>query len=191
VTDRAVFLDRDGIVVEDAGFLREAVRVRLVAGAPQALAALAPSFRLVVVTNQTVVSRGLATEANVAALNVEIASELERAGGPRLDAFYVCPHHPAATVDRYRLECDCRKPRPGLLLRAADELYLDLERSFLVGDRPSDIAAGAAAGCRTVLVRTGAHTAPPIESPEPIDPALRADHECDTLAEAAAWILAA
>lgn len=185
-----MFLDRDGVVVDDVDLLRDAGLIRVPADVPAALASLAEaSFELVVVTNQTVVARGLASEDDVDALNREVAARVAAAGGPLVDAFYVCPHHPAATDERYRADCDCRKPRPGLLVRAARERELDLSRSFLVGDRPSDVAAGAAAGCRTVLVRTGMHTAAPIESPEPLDPALRADHECDTVAEAAAWIL--
>lgn len=174
----AVFLDRDGVLLDDA--------LDVMPGAPEALRALHDAgFALVVVTNQTVVSRGLATEEEVAEVHRRLREQL-----PELDAFYVCPHHPNADVERYRVECDCRKPRPGLLLRAADELDLDLAKSWMVGDRVSDVAAGAAAGCRTILLRTGAHDEPPIVSPDPIDPELRADAECDTLAEAVARIAA-
>lgn len=175
---RTVFLDRDGVLVDDA--------LDVMPGTAEALRVLHDAgFALVVVTNQTVVSRGLATEEDVDEVHRHLREQL-----PEIDAFYVCPHHPNANVEHYREECDCRKPRPGLLLRAADELGLDLPRSWMIGDRISDVAAGAAAGCRTILLRTGAHSEPPIESPDAIDPQLKADYECDTLAEAAARIAA-
>lgn len=175
---RAVFLDRDGVLVDDA--------LDVIPGTGEALRLLHDAgFALVVVTNQTVVSRGLATEEDVDEMHRHLREQL-----PELDAFYVCPHHPNANIERYRAECDCRKPRPGLLLRAAEELGLDLTNSWMIGDRISDVAAGAAAGCRTILLRTGAHDEPPIEAPDSIDPELRADVECDTLAGAAARIAA-
>ena len=182
---RGVLLDRDGVLVEEAGI--RVGDVVPVSGAAEALGRLsAAGFTLAVVTNQTVVARGLATEAEVDEVHRRLAVAL---GFPEL-RFFVCPHHPDADDERYRLDCDCRKPRPGLLLRAADELGLDLSRSSMVGDRISDVAAGAAAGCRTVLVRTGAHAEPPIESSEPIPAGLLADTEVDDLAAAVDWILA-
>lgn len=174
----AVFLDRDGVLLDD--------ELHVMPGVRDALQRLhSAAFALVVVTNQTIISRGVATEEEVDEAHWRLREQL-----PEIDAFYVCPHHPNADVDRYRIECDCRKPRPGLLLRAAEELELDLARSWMVGDRISDIAAGARAGCRTVLVRTGAHLESPIVSPDPIDPALRADREADDLPAAASAILA-
>ena len=116
-------------------------------------------------------------------------SLLKTAGAPRLDGIYFCPHHPNATLATYRSDCDCRKPRAGLFLRAARELDLDLSRSFAVGDRLTDIIAGARAGCRTVLVETGKHLDPAIETVEPLDTAVRADYTCADLAAAASWIL--
>jgi D-glycero-D-manno-heptose 1,7-bisphosphate phosphatase len=116
-------------------------------------------------------------------------SLLEAAGAPPLDAVYFCPHHPEATLPEYRVICDCRKPRPGLLLRAAGEHGLDLGASFMVGDRLTDIAAGAAAACRTVLVQTGRHAEPPIVAAEPPAAPCRPDHTCPDLPAAAAWIL--
>ena len=179
-----VLLDRDGVLVEEAGLpLGELVPAPDAADSLRRLAAA--GLELAVVTNQTVVARGVATEEQVAGANRRLAAAL---GRPAL-RFFVCPHHPSADDARYRVECACRKPRPGLLLRAAEELGLDLERSVMVGDRVSDVAAGARAGCRTVLLRTGAHREPPIESPEPIGPGVRADHECDDLRSAVDWIL--
>lgn len=188
----AVFLDRDGVLVEDGGYLVDAAEIRVLEGVPEALAALAASGRaLVVVTNQTVVSRGLATEDDVTRLNAEIEARLRAAGAPPLEGFYVCPHHPSATVPAFRADCDCRKPRPGLLLRAASELGLDLGASVLVGDRRTDVTAGALAGCATVLVRTGAHEDPPIETTLELERPVEPDHVCDDLPAAARWILRA
>lgn len=185
----AVFLDRDGVVVEERGLADLGKELRLLPGAAPALSRLAGAgFALVVVTNQAVVARGLASEAVVAAEHAALAERLATAGA-LLDGVYVCPHHPDADDARYRTACDCRKPRPGLLLRAAGELELDLARSVMVGDRITDVAAGTAAGCATVLVRSGAHLEPTIELVEPLPAGLAADVECDDLAAAADWIL--
>jgi D-glycero-D-manno-heptose 1,7-bisphosphate phosphatase len=156
---------------------------------PGALARLkAAGFVLPVVSNQAAVSRGLLDEAGVRGLQAEIERRLALQGAPALDGFFFCPHHPAADVPAYRVRCQCRKPLPGLLLAAAAALGVDPERSFMVGDRPSDLVAGQRAGCRVVWVQTGQHLAPPIESADhPAEPP-RPDFVCAGLAEAAAWI---
>jgi D-glycero-D-manno-heptose 1,7-bisphosphate phosphatase len=185
----AVLLDRDGVLIEDVDLLVRSEQICVLEGVPAALGRLAAAgFALVVVTNQTVIARGLLDEDEAAILNDAVRERLRAAGAPELDGVYVCPHHPNATVERYRLDCECRKPRPGLVLRAAVELGLDLGVSTLVGDRPSDVAAGASAGCATVLVRTGAHAAPPIETPVDLS-GVTADQECADLAETVQWIL--
>ncbi len=187
---RAVFLDRDGVLVEEAGYLVDPERARVLPGIAPALARLAAAgFVLAVVTNQPIVARGLATEEQVDELHRRLAGMIVEAGGPAIAGFYVCPHHPHGDVAHYRADCDCRKPRPGLVLRAAAELGVDPSRSVMVGDRMSDVAAGARAGCATVLVRTGAHLRPPIESPDLVPPDLRPDWECDDFPAAADWIL--
>jgi D-glycero-D-manno-heptose 1,7-bisphosphate phosphatase len=187
-----VFLDRDGVLVEDRGLVVRASQLRVLAGVPQALARLKDAgFRLVLVSNQAVVARGLLTEQDLQAIHGELGRMLQSAGAPALDAVCCCPHHPEADVAAYRIACQCRKPRPGLLLRAAAEHALDLPRSFLVGDRMTDVAAGRAAGCRTVLVRSSATDGPAIVTADPLDPALQPDCECDGLTAAADWILAA
>lgn len=187
---QAVFLDRDGVIVEDVGPIFNASNVRLVSEAISALTCLANgNLRLIVVSNQTAVSRGLLREHDVITINRFIETQIINSGGPPFNGFYFCPHHPNATLKEYRVACDCRKPKPGLILRAAAEHRIDLSRSFMVGDRVSDIVAGKAAGCRTVLVQTGAHLAPPIESDLPFDITTQADHTCRHLSEAADWIL--
>lgn len=188
--NEAVFFDRDGVLIEDVDLLTTPDDIRIIDGTPQALRSLKEAgFRLIVISNQTVVARGLATEEDVYAINGEMQRLLEEAGGPRLDGFYFCPHHPNATLPAYRIACECRKPRPGLLLRAAREHDLDLGESFVIGDRITDIIAGARAGCRTVLVQTGEHEAPPIETVEPLDASVQPNGICANLVEAARWIL--
>jgi D-glycero-D-manno-heptose 1,7-bisphosphate phosphatase len=186
----AVFLDRDGVLVQDVDLLVRRADLRLLAGVPAALNQLRQAgYALIVASNQTVVARGLATEAEVSILNEVLQEIILKAGGPLLDGWYFCPHHPNANVPVYRMNCDCRKPQPGLLRRAAGELGLDLSTSFMVGDRITDIIAGARAGCRTVLVETGMHSQPPIETVEPIDLSTQPDHRCASLRDAADWIL--
>ena len=187
---RAVFLDRDGVLIRDVDLLVDWRDCEVFGSVGRALTRLRErGFHLLVVSNQSVLARGLLDQGQFAELQSRVVQALTLAGCPPLDAFYYCPHHPKATLPEYRLECECRKPRPGMLLRAAREHQIDLQASFRVGDRMTDIAAGAAAGCRTVLVRTGAHLAAPIHTVEPLNPDLRPDHTCADLAEAADWIL--
>lgn len=187
---RAVFLDRDGVLIEDMDLLTEAARIKVLPGVSAALGKLKEAgFALLVVSNQAVVARGLLDEAQVRVLHGEVEGQLCRSGAPALDGFYFCPHHPNATLPAYRTVCDCRKPKPGLILRAAQEHGIDLASSFVVGDRPTDILAGEAAGCRTIWVETGQHRAAPIETSE-VAKAPGPDHVCSDLLGAAGWILA-
>ncbi len=177
-------------MIEDVDLLTEPARIRPLPGAAGALRRLKDAgFCLVVVSNQTVVARGLAAERDVEEINREVERRFAAEGGPRLDGFYFCPHHPRATLEQYRLDCDCRKPRAGLLRRAAADLGIDLTRSFMVGDRMTDIAAGKTAGCRTALVETGKHAAPAIVTSEPMETGLKPDWTGPDLEAAARWIL--
>jgi D-glycero-D-manno-heptose 1,7-bisphosphate phosphatase len=151
----AIFLDRDGVLIEDAHYVGSPDRVRLLPGAAESVAALnRAGWPVVVVTNQAGVARGLFPAAAVDVVHAHLRSLLSGYRA-RVDAFYFCPHHPEAELEALRVGCDCRKPRPGMLLQAAAELGLDLAASWMVGDRVSDLEAGAAAGARTILVRTG------------------------------------
>lgn len=188
----AVFLDRDGVLVEDRGVITDAASMRLISGVAAALMRLrVAGFLLILASNQTAVARGLVSEAELAAMNARLDELLRGAGGPPLDAHYVCPHHPEATLERYRVACECRKPRAGLLTQAAAEHGLDLARSFMVGDRITDVAAGAAAGCRTILVHSGRHTDPPIVTVDQLPSDLEPDHTAADLSGATDWILGA
>jgi len=116
----AIFLDRDGVLIEDTDLLTSPEGIRILEGVPAALERLrASGFQLIVVSNQAVVARGFATKPEVESINRRIGELIVEAGGPGLDGFYFCPHHPKATLPAYRKVCDCRKPEPGMLLRAA------------------------------------------------------------------------
>ena len=144
----ALFLDRDGTLIEDAVYPRDPRHVRLLPGAADALARLARrGFALVIISNQSGVGRGLIRAAEAQAVHAEVVRQFA-AAGVSFDGAYYCYHAPDEG-------CPCRKPAPGLLLRAAEELNLDARRSFMVGDKPIDVAAGEAVGCRGVLFGAG------------------------------------
>ena len=158
--NRAVFLDRDGVInaalynplegKPDTPYRLE--DFRLLAGVARAVRAINElGFLAVVVSNQPGVAKGRCDRAFLETVNAELATRLGRQGA-HLDAIYYCFHHPDAADESLRVDCDCRKPKPGLLLRAAQELNIDLAGSFMLGDSPTDIEAGLAAGCRTILV---------------------------------------
>jgi D-glycero-D-manno-heptose 1,7-bisphosphate phosphatase len=151
----ALFLDRDGVVIQEVNYLADVGQVRLIPGTAEAVArANRLGIPVVIVTNQAGVARGLFPEERVHEVHDHLLSLLSP-WEARIDRFYHCPHHPTAGLGIYRTACECRKPRPGLLVRAAADLGLDLGHSCLVGDKVSDLEAGAAVGCGTVLVRTG------------------------------------
>jgi len=182
---RGVFLDRDGTLIEEVGYLDRMERVELYPWTIDAIRALnRANFRTVLVSNQSGVARGFFTEAVVADVHRHIAALLE-AGGARIDAYYYCPHHPDGKVAQYAVRCDCRKPARGLVDRAARELGVDPTRSFVVGDRWLDVELAHAVGARGVLVRTGYGLT---EEARPRD-TLGADAIVDNLIAAASWIL--
>jgi histidinol-phosphate phosphatase family protein len=155
---RAVFLDKDGTLVVDVPYNVDPSRLRLVPDAALALRSLADAgYLLVVVSNQPGIARGVFEASAFAPIERALRELLER-GGARLDGCYVCPHAPDGSVARYAVACTCRKPAPGLLFGAADELDVDLTRSWMVGDILDDVEAGRAAGCRTVLIDAGNET---------------------------------
>ena len=151
----AVFLDRDGTLTAEAEWVRSTADLVLLHCAMPAVELLdSAGFAVVIATNQSAVARGFITEAGLAEVHAHMVRELEKAGG-KIAGVYVCPHHPTEGFPPYRRACECRKPKPGLLLAAARELELDLARSFVVGDASRDLEAGAAAGVAGVLVATG------------------------------------
>ena len=171
---KAVFLDRDGTIAYDAVHCGRPEDLRLIPGAAQAVRLLNDAgFVVAVVTNQSAVARGYVTEAALEAIHGKMRADLAL-GEASVDAVYFCPHHPSDG-------CDCRKPEPGLLLRAAREMDIDLSRSFMVGNRAHDIEAAAQAGCRPVLVADEA--APEERAAQP------PEYEAADIYDAARWIV--
>jgi D-glycero-D-manno-heptose 1,7-bisphosphate phosphatase len=160
---QALFLDRDGTLVQPRHYPSRPADLLLYEGIGPHLRALQEAgLRLVLITNQSGLARGLFTTGDLDLMHAHLAAELARSG-VRLDAVYYCPHHVDGTVPGLAVACDCRKPQPGMLLRAAADLELDLARSWFVGDILDDVEAGNRAGCRTVLVDLGTE-APPATS---------------------------
>src|ERR1043165_402141 len=147
---RAIFLDRDGVLIENrSDYVRDWSHVKIIPEAIHALSVAMPkNYKIVIVTNQSAVGRGLVLQATAEEINQRLVNLIHHHGG-RVDAVYMCPHKPDD-------DCFCRKPKPGLLLQAAQELFLDLGRSWMIGDAWSDLQAGQRAGVQhTILLRTG------------------------------------
>jgi D-glycero-D-manno-heptose 1,7-bisphosphate phosphatase len=183
----AVFIDRDGTLTEEVGYVNHPSRLRLLPQSGVAVRRLNQAgIAVVVVTNQAGIARGYFSPEVLAAVNAALVSLLKDEGA-HLDGVYVCPHHPTEGEAPYRLVCDCRKPKPGLLLRAASDLGLDLGRSTLVGDKGSDLVAARAVGARAVLVLTGYGLGEweYRRSALPVQP----DHVADDLLGAADWVI--
>lgn len=153
---KACFFDRDGVIIEEADYISDPSLVRLCPFAADAIRAMHDAGRLViVVSNQSGIARGYFTESDLRAVEARM-NELLAEAGVKIDAAYYCFHHKKGIVPEYAIDCDCRKPKPGMLLRAAKDLDIDLAASFMIGDKESDLEAGLNAGCRGVaLVRTG------------------------------------
>ena len=151
----AVFLDRDGTINEQMGYINHISRFILLPGAAQAIRTLnEQNIPVVVVTNQSGLARGYFPPSLLDEVHAKMERELA-AEGAHIDGLYICPHHPEAKEEQFRKDCNCRKPKTGLLEQAAAELNLDLGRSFMVGDRWSDLKCGARVGATSILVLTG------------------------------------
>ena len=182
----AIFFDRDNTLIANDGYLGDPAQVHLIAGAADAIARCrALGYAIVVVSNQSGVARGLFDEEAVHAVNDRM-DQLLRSANPnaQIDRHEFCPFHPEAKVERYRQDSPLRKPKPGMILGAAEILGLDLSRSWLVGDAPRDIAAGKAAGCGTILF-CGVGLSP---SPSSEENGLSPDQTVATLIEAVDFI---
>ena len=154
--NKAVFLDRDGVITEDPPHYAHRIdQLRIIPGGAQAIQRLnAHNFRVIIISNQSGVARGYYIEEDVKIFNDGMAHLLAKEGS-HVDAVYYCPHHPDGIIERYKIDCGCRKPKPGMILEAAQNHSLDIQNSFVVGDKWSDIEAGKNAGCQTILVLTG------------------------------------
>ena len=181
----AVFLDRDGTLIEESGYLDRLDLLRVFPWTADAIRLLnRAGFATVVITNQGAIGRGIIDEPFLHQVHAAIDARLAL-GRARIDAYYFCPHHPAAVDEQHRQPCRCRKPAPGMIEQACRDLQIDPHRSVMVGDRWLDVACGQAAGARSVLLRTGhgAHEAghPPAGA--------HADAILNNLMEAVGWIL--
>jgi D-glycero-D-manno-heptose 1,7-bisphosphate phosphatase len=184
----AVFIDRDGTLTEEVGYVNHPSRLRLLPRSAEAIRRLNEAgIAAVVATNQAGLARGYFSEEVMHAVHERLLQQLNDAGA-HLDGLYVCPHHPTEGVAPFRADCDCRKPKPGLLVRAAGDLDLDLSGSVMVGDKASDLLAAGPVGARAILVLTGygrgeweyrrAHF--------PVTP----DHVATDLLDAVEWVMA-
>jgi D-glycero-D-manno-heptose 1,7-bisphosphate phosphatase len=185
--NRAVFLDRDGTVNEEVGYLSDLKELRLIPGAGRAIKRLNDAgLTVVLVTNQSGVARGYFSETFVNDTHA-LLERMLKGEGARLDGIYYCPHHPKAGTTRYTMACDCRKPGTGLIDRAARDLAIDVKNSYMVGDKWSDIELGRRAGMHAVLVKSGFQADDPgnVRPPHVKDP----DFIAHTIVEAADWII--
>lgn len=188
---KGVFLDRDGVLIEEKGLIYKKEDMIILPKVADALKKLKnKGYALVVVTNQAAVARGLATEEEIEELNRVLNERL----GNLIDRFYYCPHHPEMHPDvpmhakKYRIKCDCRKPLPGMLLRAAKEFDIDLSQSYMVGDMITDIIAGKSADCKTIMVES-VNNDKLIKSHIKIDETVKPDYYCKDLYEAVTKII--
>jgi D-glycero-D-manno-heptose 1,7-bisphosphate phosphatase len=166
--DKAIFLDRDDTIIEDPGYINSAEQVKLVPAAAQALVELRKlGFKLIVVSNQSGIARGIIQEQAIGQIHDRL-KQLLAEHNAYLDRIYFCPFHPDGAVQKFRKDSDWRKPKPGMLLAASKEMKISLADSWMIGNGYADIAAGKAAGCRTVLIKS--NIKPPEKKPGDPDP---------------------
>jgi len=164
--NKAIFLDRDGTLIEDPGYISNPDHVKLLDGVPEVLIELrALGYKLIVVSNQSAVAQGIVTEKTLGEIHNRLKQLLAEKGAS-LDRIYYCPYHLDGIIPKYRKESDWRKPNPGMLLAAANEMDIDLSQSWVIGDSSRDVEAGLRAGCKTILLDNPSHD----KRPEPGEP---------------------
>lgn len=182
----AVFLDRDGTMIQDVGYLGRREDVHWYPWTIDAIRLLnRAGFLVCVTTNQGGIGLGFYDEGFVRDLHREMSATVSGSGGT-IDGWYYCPHYPSAVIERLRVECDCRKPQPGMIRQAAAEFPIDLARSYVVGDKTADVGMAVAVGAKAVLVKTG-HGQSELRRHEGTVPGVA--HIAETLLEAASWVL--
>ena len=186
----AVFLDRDGVINEEVGYLDNLDKLKIIPGAYEAIKLINKSgMKAVVITNQAGVAKGLFTEDFVRETNYHLQKIL-REQEAYINNFYYCPHHPTEGEEPYRRICDCRKPPPGMLVQAARDLNIDLTKSYLVGDRFNDMEAATKAGVKGILVKTGyASELLQDDGPDKAKPENKPDFIAADILDAVRWIL--
>ena len=181
----AVFLDRDGVLNEEAGYIDRLERLILFPFVIDAIRLFRRAgYLAVVMTNQAGVAQGMYEESFVQTTADYLQAEAGR-GGTQIDGHYYCPHSPDAAVEAYRTDCECRKPKPGMAIRAARELGIDLPRSVVIGDRWRDLAVATHVGARGILVKTGYGASEALRPP----PGITAHAVCRDLMEAVVWLI--
>jgi D-glycero-D-manno-heptose 1,7-bisphosphate phosphatase len=184
---KAVFLDRDGTINEEVGYLSDLKQLRLIPGAARAIKRLNDAhFLVVLVTNQSGIARGYFTEAFVQETHVLLRKMLKEQGA-HIDAVYYCPHHPKSGESAYTRMCECRKPGIGMIEQAVRDMHIDVRSSYVIGDKWSDVELGQRAGTRAILVSTGYKADDP-GNKRP-DRVREPDLIASTLGDAADWIL--
>lgn len=172
--NKAVFLDRDGVIIQEPPhYIYRPDQLKIIPRSTDAIKILKKNnYKVIVVSNQAGIAYGYYLEKDTVLFNQSMKEEL-MSKNAEIDAIYYCPHHPKAKVKKYRLECDCRKPKSGMLKKAEKEFDIDLKSSYIIGDKKSDIDAGKTVGCKTILVLTG----------HGIEEFERHDIECDLIAK--------
>lgn len=192
MTMKAIFLDRDGVILQDNELISSPSHVHLFEHVGDSIAMLRElGYKIIMVSNQTVVSRGILSYEEMLELNNFILDKIKIQNKNALfDGLYFSHYHPNATIEKYRKDSECRKPRPGMLLHAQADHGIDLENSIMIGDRPTDIYAGKSVGCLTILLLTGNENGPLIESSLALNPAWLVPHyKFQNLFDAAQFIL--
>ena len=180
---KAVFLDRDGTIIEDSGYINSPEQIKFIPGSIEAIKKLNEAgYKVVIISNQAGIARELLSENMLQTIDKIIHREV-LSGGGHIDASYYCPHHPEHGVYPYKQDCECRKPHPGLIKKAVKDQDLELAGSFMGGDKSSDIETGKRAGVKTVFVRTGHGQNEEKKLKE------KPDHIANNLPEAVRWIL--
>jgi len=181
--NKTIFLDRDGTIIEDSGYISTPEQIKFIPGSIEAIKLLNEAkYKVIVITNQSGVARGLFSEDMLQTIDKTLHKKILN-GGAHLDGLYYCPHHPEHGVYPYRRECDCRKPQAGLIKKAAKEHHSDLAQSYMIGDHSCDIGAGSAAGVKTVFLLTGHGTH------EQGKLATKPNHTAADLLAAVKWVL--
>jgi len=156
--NKGVFIDRDGTLIKDVPYNANTALIQFLPNAIEALTALKEkNFLLILISNQSGIARGFFTVEQLSQMH-EVIQQTLRNFNVRLDDIYYCPHHPEGKIKKYIVECNCRKPKPGMILQAAKEHNIDLSISWMIGDILNDVEAGNAAGCKTILLDNGNET---------------------------------
>ena len=181
--NKAVFLDKDGTIIEDVGYIQSPSQIKFIDGSIEAIKKLNQAgYKVVIISNQSGIARGMVTENAIHHVDKTLHKHILN-GGAHLDGIYFCPHHPEHGLHPYKKSCECRKPHPGLIKKAEHDLKIDLSMSFMIGDKATDIEAGQKAGVKTVLVLTGRGPEEKSKIKE------KPDHIANKLSDAIDWIL--